>query len=382
MDHESGRVGGRIAPLGALVLLVSTILLAVVNLPLPWPWVWHVAAGAVALSILFSSVRRRWSSAYYRPKRPPKKGLARNTVGRLLDAVTDAVEPDEVRRAKLLAYMITYPEQMRQRVVEEYEPGRRTLRQKVTIDLVIDEDYLPQKPDSKIFVPLLVPRKGDLHDDLEVRDASGGFLATLSHHEYLVMIASTIRLFLKVAERDDKDRSGLERQAVAYIAERRGRNDGSSGSALKDDTLYGSLKAVGTPEANTVAGLVRRLSDSYAIIAVVDAPLDGRLTLSYSRTIIPTQTRPQEGNSPWAMIKKGLRLALGARPVFVELEIENAWTCNSYHMQVRGPEGLYLAHQRLDPPRETGSEVCALLCAEPHRPASRGAEAPCHIHIL
>src|SRR5260370_10955851 len=50
------------------------------------------------------------------------------------------------------------------------------------------------------------------------------------------------------------------------------------------------------------------------------------------------------------LVKRGrawLRILLGARPISVTVSLDNAWTCQSYHVRVDAPEGLYLANQVL-----------------------------------
>ena len=91
----------------------------------------------------------------------------------------------------------------------------------------------------------------------------------------------------------------------------------------------------------------------YALVAATPGGNDGRFIIHYSRMLIPElDLAPDESEARKAITKyfersKGwLRILVGTRPVSVTVVLDNAWTCQSYHVTVDGPEGLYLARQR------------------------------------
>jgi hypothetical protein len=76
--------------------------------------------------------------------------------------------------------------------------------------------------------------------------------------------------------------------------------------------------------------------------------------INYRRTLIPELELSPDGEdgevtgtfSIIRKVKAWLRIMLSARPVSVTVSLDNAWTCQSYHVRVDGPEDLYLARQK------------------------------------
>ncbi len=90
---------------------------------------------------------------------------------------------------------------------------------------------------------------------------------------------------------------------------------------------------------------VKKLTNNYAIVAVVEATSSGRFAVSYEQTLIPGLDLHEPTAGPLKKLRSWLRIALGARPVDLTLGIENARTCQSYHLELEGTEGLYLFEQ-------------------------------------
>jgi len=269
------------------------------------------------------------------------------------------------REAQIFIVSVITPLALRQRIVERYETGEHTLRQTVSLELLVPLNRFHTEAELKGPPPLLpiavaMPVKGDLHDGFELLDRDGGNVPDLAYPEYLRLAAGTLRMLLMRAYNITDKTSGslwqdaerAEHLALMEIV-RRGRGDADQmearARALETLATDPTGPPVIFPDAlRTAAALVRRLATHYAIIALAPVPADGRLILKYQRTLVPELGTAANGLdlTGW---KQKLRLLLGTRPSYVGVGLENAWTCQSYHLEVHGPNGLYLSRQKFHP---------------------------------
>jgi hypothetical protein len=272
------------------------------------------------------------------------------------------------RAAQIFTVSVITPLELRQRIVERYETGQHTLRQTVSLELRVPLNRFRTEAEGQGPPPLLpitvaMPLKGDLHDGFELLDADGRHVPDLAYPEGLRLAAGTLRMLLMRAyDITDKTSGSLCQQAeqAEHLAlmeiVRRGRGNAAQvearARALEDLAANLDGPPVLFPEAlRTAAALVRRLATHYAIVALTPVPADGQLILRYQRTLVPKLGPSADGVGPTTW-KKKLRLLLGARPAYVGVGLENAWTCQSYHLEVHGPDGLYLSRQKFRPSSE------------------------------
>ena len=267
-------------------------------------------------------------------------------------------------QAKVFALALTRQAELRQRVVERYEPSQRTLRQRVTIDVQIPQQLLTRGengapnyrgPDlSTVYFPLLVPAKGKIHDSLEIYDGQNRLLSTLSYREYLLLVACVLRLFLAIVwfwSRKPglmKEVSRLETEALQLVMARLER-----GGKLPDDLPIDAIDKIAQLAApvgaarvarDSAVSIIQKLIRNFVVVVVVRPDESGRFVISYAQTLVPDV---QLATSPrlFGKLVQGARIALGARPVDLTIDIENARTCQSYHLEVLGMDGLYLISQ-------------------------------------
>jgi hypothetical protein len=306
-------------------------------------------------------------------------------------------------QAQIFALSILEPAELRQRVVERYTPGQRTLEQDVTIEVQIPRRLLPLQlknstesdqaenkiinQDSEIIIPILIPPKGQLHDNLDVFDADGAQLSPLSYREYLQNVAGTLRALFCTIElanpRKRIDKSTLrllERRSLQAILLRVG-NDlqikgmPSRSVAERDsEAVATEILAEGnaSPVAQLAAALVKKLSQNYAITVRLPVQQSGRFFIRYTRTIIPELELPIDHTTKFAKLaklKSQLRVLLGARPIDMTISLDNAWTCQSYHARITVSEGLYLVHQGLEAPEGYFAQI------------ANGAPSPLHYRL-
>ncbi|MEV6012612.1 hypothetical protein AB0M29_38210 [Streptomyces sp. NPDC051976] len=261
--------------------------------------------------------------------------------------------------ARLFARAILKPKAMRERVTESYEANRRTLHQKVSINLRLDDDCRDYAKNQKVTLPLLVPEKGELLDDFRVFDTDGKPVRTMPYREYLATAAAVVHYMLdetpaarQEGSRDQREDSRealweMERSALRHIMRPRFTLSPQVIEKAKQE-MRTKIERLGiNNQTKPVLSLIERLTTHYVVLACVDVPDDGQLTVTYERTVIPSQQENTKAAGP--RLKRLIGVFLGARPMYVSVPLGNAWSAQSYHLQVAGPEGLYLSHQSIEP---------------------------------
>lgn len=271
------------------------------------------------------------------------------------EGLRKGLSPEE---ARLFVRAILKPESMRERVIESYEANRRTLHQKVTINLKLDGDCCDYTKGQKVNLPLLVPAKGELLDDFRVFDTEGRPVRTLPYRGYLALTAAVLHYMLveTPAGREEEGFAGdedprealweMERSALRHIMRPRFALSKHVIDRTRRDMEKKSKRLGESPQISLALSLIERLTTHYVVVACVNVPEDGQLTVSYERTVIPSQVKEK---AAVPRLKRLIGVVLGARPMYVSVPLANAWTSQSYHLQVAGPEGLYLSHQAIEP---------------------------------
>jgi hypothetical protein len=270
-------------------------------------------------------------------------------------------------QAQVFALAITAPAEVRKRITEVYTIEERTVRQTVTIDAEIPRRY--RSPGDLIYFPVSIQPKGNLLDGWSVTDSSGDELPCLTYREYLVVAASVLRLLLSGAclgQPNADAKTGMTTEA--RIAEDNAlqlfikRNlDGRSPSASEVKDMASRIRRFpclpkNDPRRTKVsqnrelaAQFVEKLSRNYVVIAPAKTNSDGRLLLKYEQKLIPNLelgSSRRRGPRRWLSALFGSdTVAFGAQPVDLTISVQNAYTCQSFHLYVDGPEGLYLSHQ-------------------------------------
>ncbi|MFB6725446.1 hypothetical protein ACFCV3_35025 [Kribbella sp. NPDC056345] len=313
-------------------------------------------------------------------------------------------------QAKLFALAVTTPAAVRQRVVDTFVPGGRTLEQRATLEIQAPPELLIPSPAAQpgdadphiVFVPVIIPKKGKLLDNFHLWDANGAQLTVLSYREYLDLAAGVLKVLLQELRKDGLGEcqgafERAERSAVTEIIARRHPDDDEepsptakniskrlrllkhrqwavhlhlsrTGDAAPEPApaatspaaweLVAALPVRSDPLAEalrgTIAAFVKILSESYCIAAAVRLDDQFRTLLTYEQTLIPDLDL-SNSSMPWVADFIGrLRIAMGTRPPTLTLAVSNAFTCQSYHMRVGVGDNLYVSKQV---PIEFGSLV-------------------------
>lgn len=310
--------------------------------------------------------------------------------------------------AQIFALATTYPAALRQRVSERYVPLRRTVRHTVSMAINIPADKFEftsalsprdvesdirqasaaNRPDGQIFsfpIPAVLFPKGELNDELIIYGNGDEVLPAYSYSEYLQLAARVLHVLLTNAFYISTNDSESNRRASVVPGELEPSLQAAEDAALRcimhrgrinEDEVISAVKGISSLQqriplpadlsedlleerwqarilVQLAAKFVEKLSYDYAIVVPAECRSNGRINLRYERLIIPTvklsEQSPGSRNASiiwfvrWS--KDRLRFLLGTRPVELTVPLENATTCQSFHMTVVCPEGLYLREQ-------------------------------------
>jgi hypothetical protein len=279
-------------------------------------------------------------------------------------------------QAKVFTLATIKPSSLRQRLTERYDQAPGMLVRRVTMDVQVPERVARRQQDhgregnghdlrrgeaangqldethSTVLFPVIIPRKGELIDNLRILDAGGASVPTLSYRQYLQLVARVMRTLLVLGYRrldEDLPAEALaaERLALNEIMRRDSGDEPDKSGVL---ALYRLVDSPTEPPVNPAAvrlaaQLGERLMSSYAVVAAVSCPPNGRFVISYERSITPEIDLASRHSDALSWAKARLRLLLGARPVELTILLENAWTSQSYHLIVDGEDRVFVGSQ-------------------------------------
>jgi len=91
--------------------------------------------------------------------------------------------------------LLTEPADYRSRVVESIELDGESIRQRVSVEYMLPDVELGNS--SAVLIPVMSPRKDELVDKFDLRDANGGSLVDLSYEETTRLAAVGLRMLLR-----------------------------------------------------------------------------------------------------------------------------------------------------------------------------------------
>lgn len=250
---------------------------------------------------------------------------------------------------------IVYPKDVFERISEFAQPYHRSLMLSTSYVVALHREVDPDdQPD--FAVPLFLFPKGTVQDGLRVyRNESR--VSTLSTCDVLTMSFAVLRSLFYAAGTHAYTAylQTLEADIIELVSSFRAPAD------QKIHEIRLRILALASPGGyellSTASALVDQLSRHHAVCATIQAdemrarewPWTFRFKLEY-RLIPPLLPL---GKEPWwRRLGDAIRLALGVRLNRIFMPIPNAYRTTSYHLQVSGPEGTYLARQGTIPPVE------------------------------
>lgn len=306
----------------------------------------------VALVALLIYVAVTFSSRTEAQQFQASSAISREVDLAAVDFFFDSKGIAELSVAQALTFIdaVVYPRQVYRRISEHAEATHRSLAIKTTYTVSIDKQA-GSDDDPDYVVPLFLFPKGEIQDGLKAYRGEDSRVSTLSTRDVHVFAAAVVRSLVFAAGTGAYSAylGSLEKEVLKAIAsplqpseqvlsEIRirllGLNAGSSDDGLLD----------------TASAMVSELAKYHPICVPVSArdvrntrwPWAHRLRLEY-RTIPPLKAVDRE--PWWQRLADAVRLGLGVRLNRLFIPIPNAFRTNSYHLEVAGPQGTYLARQ-------------------------------------
>ena len=301
------------------------------------------------------------------------------------DAASDIAQSMPLGEATYFVDVLATPNLVLERITESAEPLIRSV--------VVTTGVVVRKPrfdaGSLIVLPLLMVNRGYLVDGLLLQDAQGNRIASLSHIAAVTYGIAAFRRLISVLGPSAIDRYTLELQPRIV--------DVLSADTPVDEVLVANL----TEELKKLCGLrweaiAARLSaalvelrPSYPIacyLPISHFDHQPAVRLSVKRRVIPNLNRrtPKpagllEGISTLVVRAENLfRAFLGIRSSAVAFPLNNADRASSYHVELRGPEGTFLARQRVV---DRATRRDANLSKQQYRMQSRRGQRLAHLYV-
>lgn len=304
---------------------------------------WAVAslATGVVLAIVVGFVSHRAFRLGFRTDQfRPGIGWDHQAVG----ASSLVVSPEQ---AYFFTNAIAAPATVRARVKDYISPATRAMNV-VTEHTIQVRNHGGTDP---LLMPLLVIKKGILLDSLKITDSAGGICQSFAFHESVQIIGQILLALVradseKMAARYQKD---VEADLMALI----GSASGKAIDPMEVGKVLGHLKAiVGRSETGRSAVFLANVfAYHYAVIVGLSSPGQtslSRLTLTTTeRQLLPMVVPRFRLVWPAPYLLDRMRKVFGVRPNTFVLPLQKADLCKSYHLEFMGPEGTYLARQRI-----------------------------------
>lgn len=282
--------------------------------------------------------------------------------------------PDEVA---LFVKALVNPSEILSRIGQSVSPLSRAFKVRVV--------YTLEKPaemaGNQAFFPLVISRKGTLHDDFHVRGADDGEMPTLSYRQYLKVVQAAMLSLMTVAGVGVDYENALRREVMNMIA---GRAPISAQDVTEVDKLclrmLGLRDSATNPDAVDVAVMVFiQLVYNYAILVPVRWETDEANELQVTvltreeRYIISLTHLSDRSKNLAHWVKRETSAGLGLAPTQFEFVLDEAHRGGSFHFEFMGPEGTYLARQEIDATKISPSAYS--------RFQSRLGQRYCHVYL-
>jgi hypothetical protein len=241
--------------------------------------------------------------------------------------------------------LLVNPARYRVRVAENVDFAERGLRQQVTVEFGLPPFALEAK---YLYLPVLLPIKGELLDNFRLYDASGKSLANLSYEETTRLAAVGLTYLLSAyeptnagEESHDSSATAIDQIVLLGPVAKRGRINLADTQSDIDERLNALRTKVSDSTRERLRAYLQLLTATYPIVVIVSpaSTTAGRLLVTYEVTLIPRSERNG--------LEGKLRLALGLRPHQIAIPVDLAYSAQSYHLRINGPTDKYVIRQYL-----------------------------------
>lgn len=310
-----------------------------------------LAAGSVIYGrIRFRELTREVASAHTTP-------FETREVSSELDTLIDATGPKRLTPAAVYPFVTATvdPNALFIRISEQVSQYHRSRKTVATYSMVLADGL--NSPDADFVIPLRFQPKGSLSEGLKLFSPDAKRVSSLDSRRHVVYSLAVIRNLiwsfdpLPFAYYIDPA-NGIEERVQDLIASR--------SVALPHNLENVITQLLSLPgltltkiDADTIRLLVTRLANFNAISVMVPSDTERRWpnVVRYSmefRTIPEIDDAPGAVHTSWVIrALDALRLALGVRLNRLYVPTDESLRTPSYHLEVEGPLGTYLAASEL-----------------------------------
>ncbi len=314
---------------------------------------WSIGIAAVAAILSFGPYVYVAYNVY--TERTPKTGGGRPAASptetrALMNRLARTMSPN---LADFYAQMVLDPARHTIRMTDRISPTSRAYDITRSMKVVIPSNLAG----ARIPVPLDLISKANLVNRLHVQDPSSSTVSTLSQDATIAHSALVVRRMIeRVCTRAEVRAyiKTIEPGVVEFLCRNRV-------VALQDPEFSRTIRRIAhlsedpwvTQRLLIVVSYLQVLATHYPLVVYMKASTDTvseelvagecvRVTIS--RLTIPVVGK---GQSRWDRIRGWPRRMLGIRPAIITWSLAPAHRTRSYHLECKGPEGSYLARQRI-----------------------------------
>ncbi|TCC41975.1 hypothetical protein [Kribbella speibonae] len=300
-----------------------------------------------------------------------------------IESILDKSHDLELSAVQLttFAYLLLYPENTRRRIKESMDLREQLITKsasaEINRELNDNGDTKLEKrlddDDGPLYVPIMRPLKKRLITGLSVHDKSGSAIATLSHEESLVFLTRLLlKLFAETFDTSSDYRSWSFKEGVVFMAvmeavlqipqdettdsaSRQSRR-GEATNGLRSLVTAKELRIADADSFERLCAVVRLLALNYVIIA--EHPSEHRFLVRYSYRVPKRPIHRGKDVSFWAHMKGWTRALIRSDAAYLQVPVNKAKRCDSYHLVLTAPNGTHFARAILKD--ERGKSVAKL----------------------
>lgn len=307
---------------------------------------WFPAVLLLLLSAVAGRVHFRYDRQRYAFGTPPRRDSP--SLGResLMFAKRELGERLTMSALRVYVVGAMRPHLLRMRTTERLTPQSRSLLRETTHEL-----QLPAG--ASAIVPVLLLEKGYLQDFREVSDAAGKSLSVLTFFESTALALAVIERMVKSGFDRDWDPSQItayrahEDRILRAIGSRSLDENEAQNLTRALDGLSRLKPSSDHPSRIDEAGLlITLLHKYYAVCVELPGSASGLQIVNIRDHVIPKSNMRDPSKRSLAGLAGLIRSMTGSRPARYWVSCRLAMFARSYHLELVGPDGLYLARQR------------------------------------
>lgn len=253
-----------------------------------------------------------------------------------------------------------WPSEVRKRVKERHSMDGFSLEKSVTIDFEVPSNISQKR---EIIFPLLRPEKGRLLDGMRIYGRTGSQLRTLNVEESLgvsaAMVQTTLAKILGLRNIEFKDwpvevgrfyLKCLER--LIEVPQVKSEALTTHRQRIGEEVKRGLSELPTFPDAEPgqvtlFIGLMETLVTNYCIFAIIPDQETGLVVYQQSTRLSPTKSKSEHHKTRRLRrlvdsARVWFHQLLGTLPSVVELPVNKAQRCESYHVEFSVPRALYI----------------------------------------